>query len=100
MKKKHNLRVRPLSQVLLDARLANSSDRSKANELIMIYSLPSTQENVDKYFEETNEVSSEIFGDEDENYFSIESSLLIIARFFQWKEQYKELIYFKGSNDE
>ena len=98
MDKKHNLRVRPLSSILMGARLANSEDREKANELIMIYSLTANKNNIDTYFDFTDVVSSDVF--KDETVMTIESTIAILCRFAQWKEKYKSLIYFKGGNDE
>lgn len=98
MKIKHNLRVRPLSVVLMDARLANSKDREKAIELIMIYSSLDTPENISKYFD-LGDLEDYVIANYCNGELTIEEVVTLFDK-IQWKEEYKSLIYFKNGNNE
>lgn len=93
----NHAKAKPLSELLLDCRLMNSSDRNRAIEIIGVYSLKATRENIDKYFRHNQSVNKWInsaFGD---NY-SIEEFLAMVEYTAYWREEHKLTFVFKNSN--
>lgn len=90
-------KAKPLSKLLLDCRLTNSSDRDRAVDAIGIYALKATNENIDKYFRHNQSVNKWLNGAFGENY-CIEEFLAMVEYTAYWNEEHKLTFAFKNSN--
>lgn len=93
------MKAKPISTVLLDARLNNKGDIEKVSDIITLYSTTFTEYEFPKYF--TEQSSGYIdYNATDEEERTIEMFLSDVRYNVEWNEDYRKLFSFKYGNYE